>query len=171
LSSFAQDEIKLFPEQLSLTIGSKFEHNNYTGSRFSPTLACSGFHVLGIPSGPQFPGCPYTLARLSTTAEWYPAFSRTWRLTDCRDGWVIVTFCRKSAGSRNWIPLGEQQSRWSLDVATFFNVYDNIQSFERGDPALVSEGSMVYLQVPVRFDNKVIGETFGLEASGKLAAI
>jgi iron complex outermembrane receptor protein len=58
----------------------------------------------------------------------------------------------------------EAQNRWSLDVATFFNVYNNIQSFERGDPELVSEGSLVYLQVPIRFDNKVIGETFGLEA-------
>src|SRR4030095_8746876 len=35
-SSFAQDEIKLVPEQLSLTVGSKFEHNNYTGFEIQP---------------------------------------------------------------------------------------------------------------------------------------
>src|ERR1051325_9339580 len=36
-SSFVQDEIRLFPDKLSLTIGSKFEHNDFTGFEPEPS--------------------------------------------------------------------------------------------------------------------------------------
>ena len=37
-SAFVQDEIQLVPEQLSLTVGSKLEHNDYTGWEWQPSL-------------------------------------------------------------------------------------------------------------------------------------
>jgi len=37
LSSFVQDEISLVPDRLKLTLGSKFEHNDYTGFEFEPS--------------------------------------------------------------------------------------------------------------------------------------
>lgn len=36
-SAFLQDEIKLMPDQLTLTLGSKFEHNDYTGLEIQPS--------------------------------------------------------------------------------------------------------------------------------------
>jgi iron complex outermembrane receptor protein len=41
LSSFVQDEISLLPDRLKLTLGSKFEHNNYTGFEFEPNARLS----------------------------------------------------------------------------------------------------------------------------------
>lgn len=37
LSAFVQDEIELSPNRLRLTLGAKFEHNNYSGSDFQPS--------------------------------------------------------------------------------------------------------------------------------------
>jgi iron complex outermembrane receptor protein len=37
-SGFVQDEITLLPDQLRLTVGSKFEHNSYTGLEIQPNL-------------------------------------------------------------------------------------------------------------------------------------
>ena len=38
LSTFIQDEIKIVPERLSLTLGSKFEHNGVTGLEIQPDI-------------------------------------------------------------------------------------------------------------------------------------
>jgi iron complex outermembrane receptor protein len=35
-SAFLQDELRLVPDRLSLILGSKFEHNNYTGFEYQP---------------------------------------------------------------------------------------------------------------------------------------
>ena len=35
-SAFLQEELRLVPDRLSLTLGSKFEHNNYTGFEYQP---------------------------------------------------------------------------------------------------------------------------------------
>jgi iron complex outermembrane receptor protein len=37
-SLFVQDEVELLPDQLRLVLGSKFEHNEYTGLEIQPTL-------------------------------------------------------------------------------------------------------------------------------------
>ena len=37
-SGFLQDELRLIPDKLSLTLGSKLEHNNYTGFEYQPSL-------------------------------------------------------------------------------------------------------------------------------------
>jgi iron complex outermembrane recepter protein len=164
-SSFAQDEIKLVPEQLSLTVGSKFEHNNYTGFEIQPNARLLWFarprHTLWT-----------AISRAVRTPSRAEHDSRV--VSSISPGPGGLPIVATALGNRNFLSESlrahevgyrwEAQSRLSLDVATFFNVYNNIQSFERGDPALVREGSLVYLQVPVRFDNKVIGETFGLEA-------
>lgn len=36
VNAFVQDEITLMPDQLHLIVGSKFEHNDYTGSEYQP---------------------------------------------------------------------------------------------------------------------------------------
>jgi iron complex outermembrane receptor protein len=36
-SAFIQDEVRVVPDKFSITIGSKFEHNNYTGFEYQPS--------------------------------------------------------------------------------------------------------------------------------------
>ena len=35
---FAQDEITIAPNRVAVIVGSKFEHNDYTGFEFQPTV-------------------------------------------------------------------------------------------------------------------------------------
>jgi iron complex outermembrane receptor protein len=165
-SSFAQDEIKLVPEQLSLTIGSKFEHNNYTGFEIQPNARLLWLprprHTLwaAISRAVRTPSRAEHDSRVVSSISPGPGGLPIVATAFGNPNFVSESLRAHEAGYR-W----EAQSRWSLDVATFFNVYDNIQSFERGEPGLANDGSLVYLQVPVHFDNKVFGETFGLEAA------
>jgi len=166
-SSFAQAEIKLVPSQLYLTVGSKFEHNNYTGFEIQPNV-----RLLWMPH-PR-----HTLWTAISRAVRTPSRAEhdSRVVSSVRPGPGGLPLVATALGNPNFIAESlrahevgyrwEAQSRWSLDVATFFNVYDNVQSFETGEPALVSDRSLTYLQVPVRFENKVFGETFGLEATG-----
>ena len=165
-SSFAQDEIGLVPEQLYLTVGSKFEHNNYTGFEIQPnarllwlltprhTLWAAISRAVRTPSRGDddgrvvssiFPG-PGGLPIVSTALGNHNVVSESLRAHEVGYRW-------------------EAKSRWSIDIATFFNVYDDLQSFEPGTPELVSNESLVYLRVPINFGNKLLGETFGLEAT------
>ena len=38
VSAFVQDQITLLDDRVQLTVGSKFEHNDYTGFEFQPNL-------------------------------------------------------------------------------------------------------------------------------------
>jgi iron complex outermembrane recepter protein len=151
---------------VSLTVGSKFEHNNYTGFEIQPNA-----RLLWLPR-PR-----HTLWTAISRAVRTPSRAEhdSRVVSSISPGPGGLPIVATALGNRNFVSeslraheIGyrwEAQSRWSLDVATFFNVYDNIQSFERGEPGLANDGSLVYLQVPVHFDNKVFGETFGLEAT------
>jgi iron complex outermembrane receptor protein len=62
-SSFAQDEIKLVPEHLYLTLGSKFEHNNYTGFEIQPNARLLWLLSPAHPLDRNLSGSSHTLAR------------------------------------------------------------------------------------------------------------
>ncbi|MCH7978544.1 MAG: TonB-dependent receptor [Acidobacteria bacterium] len=52
----------------------------------------------------------------------------------------------------------------SLDVATFYNLYSDLLSTEPASPFFESSPPPPHLVVPLRFDNRLEGETYGLEA-------
>ena len=165
-SSFAQDEIKLVPDHLYLTVGSKFEHNNYTGFEIQPN-ALLRWHPrprqtfwTAISRAVRTPSRADHDSRVVSNVLPGPGGLPIVSLAMGNQNFVSETLRAHEAGYR-W----EAQSRFSLDIATFFNVYDKIQSFEPKEPRLVIEQPLVYLQVPVQFENMVFGETFGLEAT------
>ena len=165
-SSFAQDEIKLVPDQLYLTVGSKFEHNNYTGFEIQPN-ALLRWH-------PRPRQTLWTaISRAVRTPSRADHDSRV--VSSVLPGPGGLPIVSVAMGNLNFVSESlrahevgyrwEARSRFSIDIATFFNVYDKIQSFEPKEPRLVVEPPMVHLQVPIHFDNMVFGETFGLEAT------
>jgi len=58
--------------------------------------------------------------------------------------------------------------RLSLDLATFYNVYDRLTSFEPGLPFFETDPLPAHMVVPVYFGNLLRGETYGLEAAVNL---
>jgi iron complex outermembrane receptor protein len=147
-SAFAQDEIALVPERLGLTLGSKFEHNDFTGFEIQPSIRLA-----------------YTPTRRQT---WWAAISRAVRTPtraedDIRfipvpsNGRVLI---RGDRGFESEEVLAyelgyrvQPHARLSLDLAVFHNEYDNLRSQEP------TPGTII----PLVIRNEREGETYGGE--------
>ena len=168
-SAFVQDEVSLFDRRLRVTLGSKFEHNDFTGFEVEPNV-----RFVGI---------------LSKTQSVWAAISRAVRtpaLTEegLRLNEAVIPPSTPPFNSP--LPaveaiLGSSQfksedllayevgyrvqatSTFSADIATFYNSYTNLRSAEPGAPFV--EGNPVPTDVVVPFvaSNKMGGGTYGAE--------
>jgi iron complex outermembrane receptor protein len=145
---FVQDKISLFNDRLQLTLGIKIEHNDYTGVEVQPNARI--------------------LYKLAERHRVWAAVSRAVRTPNRSDhdqvnntGRVVVL------GNEDFVSedvlayeIGyrmQLRDNLSIDIAGFFNDYDNLQTAEREDS--------VSGLIPIVVDNKMDGETFGLEVS------
>jgi iron complex outermembrane receptor protein len=166
-SAFLQDEIALVEGRLNLTLGSKLEHNDYTGFEVQPNvrllwtphkdhaLWASASRAVRTPSWSEedirysigaFP--PNSLSSLPTLisltgengfgSEEVQAFELGYRLQLSPD--------------------------LSLDIAAFFNIYDDLRSLEAGVTTLELT-PVPYLSLPYHVGNKLDGETYGVEVA------
>ncbi|MDQ3624575.1 MAG: TonB-dependent receptor [Verrucomicrobiota bacterium] len=148
LSAFLQDEIKLIDDRLFLTLGSKFEHNEFTGFEYQP----SG-RLLWTPSKNQ--------------SIWL-AISRAVRTPDIlEDSFDIrspatTLLPNRTLRSEEVIAyeLGyraQATEGLSFDTALFYNQYDRLSVVTQLPP---SAGSGI---APLQFTNGMHGETYGVE--------
>jgi iron complex outermembrane receptor protein len=160
-SAFLQDEITLIEDRLKLTLGSKFEHNDYTGFEAQPNVRLAlyptkrqtlwgavsravrtptridqDFQVRGPLPGP--PGSNVLL-------EGNPDF-RSEDLIAYELGYRV-----------------QLHERVSLDLATFYNDYNHLRSVEYG-PFVPGAGGGINTQTAV-LANTLEGETYGAELS------
>jgi iron complex outermembrane receptor protein len=164
-SGFLQHEWIAVKDRLVVTTGARLEHNSYTGVEVQPNVRLlwtpderhTGWasvaravrspsrtnHNIGI-STAVFPGerLPSVLTILGD------------------DEFESENLLAYEAGYR-W----EAPKRLSLDVATFFNSYDDLVTSEPGRPFPRIGASPPYLVIPVRFSNQMNGETYGVEAT------
>ena len=168
-NAFVQDEVTLIPERLKLTLGTKLEHNDFTGFEVEPSGRISWtptshqtvwaavsravrtpadyernsrIEFQTIPPGGLFPGSPPA----AVTAEGDAAF-------DSED---VLAY---ELGYRIR-PL----ERVSLDFATFYNEYSRLGTLATGTPYLGTPPD--FLVVPETFGNDSSAQTYGLEAAG-----
>ncbi|MEW6071719.1 MAG: TonB-dependent receptor [Planctomycetota bacterium] len=164
-SGFVQDEIRLRGEELRLIVGTKLEHNDYTGFELqpnvrgiwqpsedravwaavsravrTPSVANDGFsYILDV-----IPGTPTTVVKLLG--------SRDFRSEDLL---AYEIGCR-------WRPRRDL----SFDLAAFYHDYDDLDSGEPGAPFF--DGT--YMIVPVYFANLRNAQSLGLELATTFAA-
>jgi iron complex outermembrane recepter protein len=165
-SGFAQDEIILVKERLRLILGVKLENNYLSGFEAQPSFRLS-----------------WTPSRRQTA---WAAVSRAVRTPSLSQQDVRLNF-QASRGPRGTpavvaafgIPnpdsevlhayeLGyraQPHPKLSLDIATFYNVYDRLRSFEPGLPFVEADPLPVHLVIPAYYGNLLRGETYGLEAA------
>lgn len=164
-TAFAQDEITVVRDRLRLILGSKFEHNDYTGWEIQP-----GARLLWTPTDRQTAWASASYAA-GTPSRVYRSGQLVLGVDQAPGGPVIET---AYVGNSNVISetllayeLGYRVApapNLSLDLAAFYNVYDNLMGVLPGSPQ--SEGAPVpHLIVPLNFANSISGDTYGAEAS------
>ena len=163
---FVQDEITLAKDRLSVRLGSKLEHNSITDFEFQP-----GARLLWTPNDRQTMwGAVSRAARTPSRAE----NDLTWVLRTYPPGALYEdspTAFVTLLGNPNF--HSEQLTAYELgyrvrphenlafDVATFYNVYDDLRTIETGPPVEVTEPE--HIIVPFWADNKMEGDTYGIE--------
>ncbi len=162
-SGFFQDEIRL-TNSLFLTVGSKLEHNDYTGFEYEP-----GAQLVWTPS--------------ERNTLW-ASLSRAIRQPNRVD---FDTHLNLGLSSVNGLPLlqtvsgnnnvkAEQLldyeagyrsqigSRLSLDITAFLSRYHDLETYEPGVPyPVVNPGAPPYLVLPVTFANLAHARNYGAE--------
>jgi iron complex outermembrane receptor protein len=164
-SAFAEDEIAVVPERLTVTLGLKVERNSYTGMELQPNLRAlwsmsdrasvwgaatrgvrtpslleNGAHV-DIATAPS----PVGLSMLiSVIGSGTPEAERLW--------------ATEVGYRRHW-------STVSLDVSAFRNDYAHLLSLTPGTPDLVLAESP-FLRMPYLIDAALTGRAYGVEAAG-----
>jgi iron complex outermembrane receptor protein len=160
-SAFIQDEIPFAGNQLSLTIGSKFLHNNYSGFEVQPTA-----RLLWTPSPRQTVWGAVTRAvrtpsrveeDLQLTALLSPNPLTFFRITGDRK-FSSEHLVGYEAGYRTLL-----KSKFYLDIAAFYNNYDQLLSIEPGTPFSETSPPPPHVVVPLLFRNGLFGNTSGFE--------
>src|SRR6266481_5548373 len=160
-SAFIQDEIRIVGDKLSLTIGSKFLHNNYSGFEIQPTA-----RLLWTPSSRQTVWGAVTRAvrtpsrveedlQLSGLAA--PTPLTFFRIIGDRK-FSSESLIGYEAGYRSLVG-----PKFHVDVAAFYNNYDHLLSVEPGAPFSESSPPPPHTVIPLFFRNGLQGRTAGFE--------
>jgi iron complex outermembrane receptor protein len=163
---FVQDDFKLIPDKLTLTVGGKIEHNDYTGWEIQPNLR--------------------GLWLFSEKRSLWAAVSRAVRAPNRVDHNVTlempvqptqnpfypVPLVVRGSGTKDFesetvvayeIGLHNQPTpKFSWDMALFLNRYDKLTAGQRNVMPDLANGRILILQQGI---NGIKGETYGLELS------
>ena len=167
-SAFIQDEISLLEDKIKLTIGSKFEHNDYTGFEIQPStrlLWTPGEHhrlwaavsrATRIPSRMEANAIVYFSG---TDIGGSPLYTRFINNEDQ----TAETLWAWEAGYR-FIP----QQNLSIDLALFFNDYKDLRIYSpQGSPYFDAENQILVQDVAL--SNMANAQSWGAEIAVELA--
>ncbi|HEX5476169.1 MAG TPA: TonB-dependent receptor plug domain-containing protein [Vicinamibacterales bacterium] len=160
-SAFLQDQVALAPA-VGLTVGSKFEHNVYTGLEVEPTV-----RVLWTPSGRQSAWAAVTRAirspaRLDRDLDLFLLARGTppivYAQVEGNSSFESETLAGYELGYRALV-----RSRLSLDIAGFHNRYDGLVGLGNATLASVQGPGVPHLVGTLLWTNAVDGATDGFE--------
>jgi iron complex outermembrane receptor protein len=165
-SGFVQDEIQLIPDRLRLTLGTKVEHNDYTGWEVQPSGRLSW-------SITKKQTAWFAASRAISTPSRAEDDIRINRQAFPAGVFAPVPALVSQFGSRDMdskellaFELGyriQPHYRVTLDVATFYNIYDRQRSLEPGTPFVEGTPAPPHLVIPFTIANLIDGETYGVE--------
>jgi iron complex outermembrane receptor protein len=157
---FVQDEIRLIRDRLYLTVGTKIEHNDYSGLEFMPSIRATWAprqrHMFwtAVSRSLRAPSRNDTNLVVNFGTNGTPDLQRLLGNPDFEDERLIAY----EAGYRTI--LG---SRLSLDAAAYYNDYDNLQTTEPLAPFLEATPLPAHEVQPFIYENLMFGETHGIE--------
>lgn len=165
-SAFIQDDIELIDDLFWVTLGSKFEHNDFSGFEIQPSV-----RVRFKPSeNHMFWGAISRAVRTPSRSEQdininlatfspMPGEISLIRLMGNRD-FDSEELIAYELGYR-W----QMEDIFSFDLTTFYNDYDDLRAIDLGLPYLELIPLPPHLIIPEYFDNDIEGESYGVELS------
>src|SRR6267154_248908 len=178
-STFLQDEISLVDNRLQITLGSKFEHNKFTGFEIEPNarllwnLTPNQSIWTAVSRAVRTPALTEEGLRLNTavippgTPLLNPTpFPAVVAVFGCGPGSALP--CTHQFNSEDLLAyeLGyrvQATSNLSLDIATFYNNYSNLRTAEPGLPFPEGSPAPTDIVIPFLAGNKMSGGTYGVE--------
>ena len=163
-SGFFQDEIMLLPERLWVTLGTKLEHNDFSGLEVQPNIrflwAPHESHAIwaAVSRATETPSRLEANGRINKDV--FPGAGGTPTLLS---EFGNPRLHAESVLSSELGYRAQVNKRLSLDVATFYNLYHQLDSAEPGAPFLEVSPPPPHLVLPLVFENKVHGVTHGIE--------
>jgi iron complex outermembrane receptor protein len=164
-SGFFQDEIKLTPD-LSLTVGSKLEHNADSGLEYEPSA-----QLVWTPTKRQ------TLWASAARAIRQPSRNDAGLTVDSNTvptqggGFALVQITGSPAHQAEEVRdfeagyRAQPVKRLSLDGATFYSLYRHLATTEPGVPYFTFTPGPPHLVIPFSFQNMGHGHSYGAEVS------
>ena len=172
-SAFIQDELHL-SQSLHLSLGSKFEHNDFTGFEYQPSVSL----IWQLAEHPSLRGAVSRAVRTPSRVERdmrinVAAFSSPFYdpdgsgHLDAGDYTLISVFGNKDFESEELLGYelgyrGQLEQNLSLDSAAFYYFFKNLLTSEAGEPYVEGDPSTNAV-ISTSFDNNMDGESYGLE--------
>ncbi len=165
-SAFVQDDIDVVEDLLRITLGSKFEHNDYTGHEVQPSARvlwtphekhsvwASASRAVRTPS-PIERGDLINAGFLDWAAPGVPIIMQL----RGSDDYGSETLFAYELGYRV-----QPAESLSFDVAAFFNDYENLRTLEAGT-AFFSFFPSLHMVAPLTAGNKMNAHTYGVEVA------
>lgn len=166
---FAQDKYELVPEKWYFTLGTKIEHNDYTGIEVQPNARLQWFPSRSQTVWAAVSRAVRTPSRLERDVDinstvfppgvfLNPAFPTLLQLQASADleSEDLIAY---EVGYRQQVTPD-----FSIDTTAFLNDYRNLVSFGFPPPSLVNNGvDPIYNLFPAQVNNAMTGEVYGLE--------
>ncbi len=165
-TAFVQNKISLIENELSLTVGSKFEHNDYTGFEWQPSARLAWIINENNTFWAAITRAVRTANRATHTLDVVAAAVPT-----STGGAIIRQVGDKGTGSETVISYEtgyriQPSDNTSLDVSLFFNDYKTLLADMAEAPQLITDGYYgTHISIPYVVNNDASGETYGFELS------
>lgn len=168
-NAFLQDEVSMFDARLKLTVGSKFEHNDFTGFEFEPNVRA----VASVSKDQSVWGAVSRAVRTPAITEEGlrlnegvvppndPPFNLPLPVVESIYG--STSFKSEDMIAYEVGYRVQVKSSFSADVAAFYNSYTNLLSAEPGTPFTEGSPTPTDLVYPFVASNKMSGGTYGVE--------
>ncbi len=164
-SAFVQDQITLAPERVFLTLGTKLEHNSFTGFELEPSIRMTWTPSARNTLWAAVAEAARTPARADANGDFNIAVFTLPNGAPAELG--IVGNPRQESEHLLATDLGyrvQASSRVSVDLAMFYNRYRELRTLEPGTPFLETD-PVPHFDLPLVYSNQMHGTTEGLELS------
>lgn len=168
-SGFVQDEMTLIENKLRMTIGSKFEHNDYSGFEGQPSLK-----IMWTPHSQHrlWAGVSRSVRTPSRAEKAMDLLNSVSPQTVTMPPIPLAAYIQGNSNfsSENVITYETGyrttfSKTASLDITGFYNDYQNLRSTQQTTPMLSYFNGLPYLQEQLLFNNQLGGRTYGVEAA------